>query len=160
MTYKKILMVLMSLLIFCIGLQGWLFQKGEFRITSEQVGYALLDSVVVTFAELSKKVDDRQKSLQRELDKWMLLAKVAKAEGQIDEVFFNRFKRILVVIKLTIIPDPNHHLNPLILEEISKFDISKAQQGKISGLASVADSLSGEILSLKRYLDRKYKNLE
>ncbi len=157
MTYKKISILFMGLLILCISMQGSLLQKGEFGITSEQVGYALLDSVVVTFSELSKKVDDRKKSLQRELDKWMLLAKVAKAEGQIDEAFFNRFKRILVVIKLTIIPDPNHHLNPLILEEINKFDISKMQQAKITGLASVSDSLSGEILSLKRYLDRKYK---
>lgn len=157
MTYKKISILLMGLLILCISMQGSLLQKGEFGIRNEQVGYALLDSVVVTFAELSKKDDDRKKSLQRELDKWMLLAKVAKAEGQIDEAFFNRFKRILVVIKLTIIPDPNHHLNPLILEEINKFDISKMQQAKITGLASVSDSLSGEILSLKRYLDKKYK---
>lgn len=155
-----ITVVLTALVVLCPGLHGNgdMFQDGNFRIEGKQVGYMLLDSVVVTFSQLSREGRGEAAPLEKALDDWMLQAKKAKAEGKVDDIFFKRFRRILVVIKLSIVFDPDGHLRALILDEINKFDIPKKYEGRTGGLASVAGLLSEEILSLKRYLDKKYEN--
>jgi hypothetical protein len=141
--------------VLCTGLFGNVFKDGNFRIEGDQPGYMLLDAVVVTFSELSRQGRGEAAPLEKSLDQWMQQAKKAKAEGKIDDVFFKRFNRILVVIKLSIIFDPGGHLRALILDEINQFDIPKKYEGRTGGLAPVAGLLAEEILSLKRYLDKK-----
>jgi hypothetical protein len=157
MKHKRLLILLTGLVVLCTGLQGNVFTDGNFRIEGDQPGYMLLDAVVVTFSQLSRQGKGDAAPLEEKLDDWMLQAKKAKAEGKIDDVFFKRYQRILVVIKLSIIFDPGGHLRALILDEINQFDIPKKFEGSTGGLAPVAGLLSEEILSLKRYLDKKFK---
>lgn len=136
-----------------------LFQQENVRIKGDQAGYMLLDSVVVTFARLSKEGRGDAEPIERALDNWMAQARRAMQGNRIDAVFFKRFRRLLVVIKLSIVSDPAQHLAPIILEEINAFDIPREYRGKIAGLGSVADLLAAEILSLKRYLDAGKKKV-
>jgi len=152
--------VLTGIFIFCGGLQmfGQKKNKGVFetlRITGKQAGYMLLNSIVVTFAELSRTGKGTEEMILRELNSWMAQARLAKEKKLIDNVFFARYKRILVVIRLTIIREADHAFDQLIIREINKFDIPRKVKGEVRGLASVSDALAQEILSLKRYLDQK-----
>jgi hypothetical protein len=125
------------------------------QITGKQAGYILLNSVVVTFAELSKTGKGEEETIVRELNTWMIQARFAKDQNLIDDVFFKRYKRILAVIRLTIIKAANHAFDHLIVQEINKFDIPQKMKGGVYGLASVAGALAKEIQSLKGYLDKK-----
>lgn len=137
-------------------------QKATFKITGNGVGYTLLNGVVLTFEdtgtltkeEFKKHVDDALKGFAAD-------ARKAKAEGKIDAVFFERFQRVLRVIKLVITNDTERILNPLIVSEVNKFDI-KEKMGPVDykaiGIGNVAGALAGELLSLKKYLDEKKKS--
>jgi len=156
-------LVLMGVFIFGSGFQ---LQAGEqktkrnrtfekIQITGKQAGYILLNSIVVTFAELSRTGKGSEEMILRELNSWMAQARLAKEKKLIDNEFFERYKRILVVIRLTIIREADHAFDHLIIREINKFDIPRKMEGKVRGLATAADALAQEILSLKRYLDQK-----
>lgn len=156
-----LVLVLTGIFIFAGALQmhGQKKEKGVFetlQITGKQAGYMLLNSIVVTFAELSRTGQGSEEMILRELNSWMNQARLAKKKQLIDEEFFARYKRILVVIRLTIVKHANHAFDRLIVQEINKFDIPRRVKGKVEGLASVADALAQEVLSLKRYLDQKY----
>lgn len=158
-TGKGLLVLFLVLLISLSGFARSQRKMFEFRITGKQAGYVLLDSIVVLFAELVRADTAEEADIVRELNGWMARARTAQEQGLIDEVFFKRYKRILVVIRLTIVKYANHAFDHLIIREINKFDIPQKYKDKvkIAGLASVSDALVEEILSLKRYLDNKYK---
>lgn len=159
MTGKGLPVIFLVLLISFTGFAQSQQKTFEFRITGKQAGYVLLDSIVVLFAELSRTGTAGEADIVRALNNWMARARTAKKEGLIDEVFFKRYKRLLVVIRLTSVKYTNHAFDHLIIREINKFDIPQKykDKAKIAGLASTADALVEEILSLKRYLDNKYK---
>lgn len=159
MTGIRLPALFLVLSIFFTGFAQSQQKTFEFRITGKQAGYVLLDSIVVLFAELSRTGTAEEADIVRALNNWMARARTAKKQGLIDEVFFKRYKRILVVIRLTIVKYANHAFDHLVIREINKFDIPQKykDKAKIAGLASAADALVEEILSLKRYLDNKYK---
>jgi len=87
--------------------------KGVFetlQITGKQAGYILLNSIVVAFAELSRTGKGSEAMVLRELNSWMTQARLAKEKKLIDEEFYARYKRILVVIRLTIVNYADHGL--------------------------------------------------
>ncbi len=159
MKSKLMLTFLMALCLTTIGLQadgGGLFLNPEdFNITGKEAGYVLLDTVVNTFSRLSGKPNQDLSALHSSMSQWMKMANVAKKEGQIDTHFHTRFKRILVVLKLSIAPDQHNYLKPLLNEEIAKFDIKNKPKTAPGRPAPVAALIAQEILSLKKYLDSK-----
>lgn len=131
----------------------------------EDAGYALLDSLVVAFKELAEKRESVMEKTNQALAEMMIQARKAKAQGQIDTIFFKRYSRILLVLKLVITPqekDGGQILWSLILRELNqfiediegeKFDIEKA--GSNVAINKFSQAVSREIISLRIYLDNK-----
>ena len=96
MMKKIIILVLIVsfLVIFCVNLKA----IGLSDPTEENAGYALLDTVFVTFKELAEMKETVMEKTQKALTGMMHDAKNAKAQNHIDEVFFKRFHRTLLVL--------------------------------------------------------------
>ena len=72
-------------------------------------------------AEMKENVMEKT---QKALTDMMQDAKNAKAQNQIDEVFFKRFHRILLVLNIVITPvgkDKSGIMGPLYFNEINQF---------------------------------------
>ena len=131
----------------------------------ESAGYALLDSLVVAFKELAEQRNAVVERTQKALVSMMKEANNAKAQGQIDTVFFKRFHRILMVLNIIITPAKDGGImKPLYFREINKFieDI----EGEPFGLEKVGENefinkftqaISHEIIELRIYMDNKGK---
>jgi hypothetical protein len=149
------------LLIFCLNLMGCQNsgKEPDNHIKDQGVGYTLLDSIVSTLSQLSASGKGGREALEPHLYRWWNEVIKAREQRLIDEVFFTRYKRILVVIMLNVVTDEmNIIINSLILEEINKFDIPPIDDSQnIAGIGSIAKALSEEISSLKRYLKEKSK---
>jgi len=128
-------------------------------INYEGTGYTLLDSIVSTLSQLSVSGKGVREDLEPHLYQWWKEVKKAREHKLIDQEFFTRYKRILVVIMLNVVTDEkNIILNSLIHEEINKFDIPVIDDTRnIDGIGSIAKALSEEIGSLKKYLKEKAK---
>lgn len=149
--------------LFCISLTAGPIRGEEFNfeVKGEGVGYTLLNEIVDLFKNLSATGQGGLNAIETHLNKWWQEAKKARSSSLIDEKFYTRYKNLLEVITLcVIIPDrANPIIESLIIEGISKFDIPKTEGDQnVAGLASIARSLSEEILSLKKYLDKKAKS--
>ncbi len=94
-------------------------------------------------------------------------AQKAKAQGQIDTVFFKRFHRILMVLKCVITPvhvGDAGIMKPLYFGAINEFiediegeeyDIERA--GTNAAIAKLTQAVSHELIDLRIYLDNKEK---
>ena len=127
----------------------------------EKAGYVLLDKMIITFNEMSKSgIADRDKKIQKALDEMMADAKKAKAQGLIDSAYYNRYTRILLVLKFSTIHDPEGILLNVQLREFIEFikDIEGKDfkvEEKSNILGPLAESIAKEISSLKEYLDNQ-----
>ena len=124
---------------------------------ADKAGYALLDKVIVFFQDMAEKGTGGSKKVEPFLQEMMAEVKKAKAQAMIDPVFFKRYTRLLMIIKLAIVEDPEGILGPLIKREISRFieDIWGEEfhfEGK-GGIGAIAGALAEEILNLRLYLD-------
>lgn len=92
------------------------------------------------------------------LSELMADARQALSEKKIDSVFFYRFNRLLMIIKLTIVEDEKGILTPLIESEIEHFVLEKTgekinmQEGSIG---TVAQAVAEGIIDLHLYLRTK-----
>ncbi|MFQ6081999.1 MAG: hypothetical protein ACE5WD_01410 [Candidatus Aminicenantia bacterium] len=126
-----------------------------------KAGYVLLDRMVVTFNEMSESsVTDREEKIHEAFNEMMAEAKKAKAQEQIDPVFYKRYTRILRLLKLAITEDPEGILSPLINREITAFiKDTKAENFNVEDKGNLikffAEAITKEISSLKEYLDSK-----
>jgi hypothetical protein len=159
---QKIFLIVFTCL-FCVSLTAGPAAGGEFNfeVKGEGVGYTLLNDIVDLFKNLSASGKGGQNHIETHLNKWWWDAKKARSSKLIDEKFYNRYKNLLEVITLCVfLPQKdNPIIESLINEGISKFDIPKAEDDQnVAGLSSIARALSEEILSLKKYLDRKVKS--
>lgn len=153
--------------LFVLCLNFMAFGMARNSTLEEDAGYALLDSLVVAFKELAEKRESVMEKTNQALGEMMILAKKAKAEGQIDTIFFKRFSRILLVLKLVITPEEKGSggiLWSLIVREINQFiedvegeefDIEKA--GSNVAIDKFSQAVSHEIINLRIYLDNKEK---
>jgi hypothetical protein len=101
------------------------------------------------------------------------VAQKAVDKGKIDSLFFERYKRLLRVVRLIMMDDPEGLLTPLIVSEALQFDINEKEKLKLKekldhknpqdkyanriGLRFIAAALAEEVLSLKNHLDEKAK---
>jgi len=130
---------------------------------ADEAGYALLDKYILSFKQMAEEGTGGIEKVENALEGMMAEAKKDKAQGLIDPVFFNRYRRLLMITKLAIIEDPEGILSPLIEREISEFieDITgeKLNMGGKGGIGAMAGALAEEVINLHMYLDNK-KNRE
>jgi hypothetical protein len=126
-------------------------------LASDRAGYVLVDKLVVLFNNMASSPDVSYDQINTPITEMMMLAKKAKAEQRIDQQFFDRYTRILRVIKLVIIEDKAEILKPISGPECASFvkDVTgKAAEGD-ANLAVTAQAISKELENLKKYLDQK-----
>ncbi len=120
-------------------------------------GYAVLDIYISAFREMAMK--GTKGVLESNLNAIMAAAVKAKAQGEVDDVFYSRFARLMAVTKLTLVPDSEQILKPIAEKEIRRFvgDIlgDEAAAAPQIGVGQLAESLSQEIINLQIYLDTK-----
>jgi hypothetical protein len=123
----------------------------------KKIGYALLDAIGQTFHEMAVAGTGGVEKVTQAVSKFMADAKKAKEQKQIDPVFFERYRRILAVIKLAVAPDPEGILVPIFDEELSRFVREVlGEEYKSSGpqaIGQVANAIADEIINLHLYLD-------
>lgn len=120
-------------------------------------GYALLDAIARTFHDMAVSGSGGVQEVTRAIQKFMAEARKAREEKKIDALFFARYQRILGITKLTIAPDPDGILVPIIDRELSAFvrDVL-AEDYKSSSpqaIGQVANAIAEEIINLHLYLD-------
>jgi hypothetical protein len=157
MTRKMILIMLIGLLLLVAAWVTPVYaqMKRTFQIPGEGPGYDLLRMLADDFGKYAGSCEDSLKTFMEVSDKWIAMAEKAKANGDIDEIFFQRYKRLAIVCKLVVIPDKQRILSDLIVNEINKFAGEPlGKDFQFQGIGSVASKLAREILSLKTYLDK------
>ena len=163
---KKAIVFLMIIFLFLL-LCPFLKAAGKAKPAEENAGYALLDTVFVTFKELAESRESVMEKTNEALANMMKEAKDARTQNQIDDVFFKRFHRILLVLKIVITPASWYEadiMGPLYFREINQFiediegepyDVKKA--GGHEAINKLTQAISHEIIELRLYLDTKEK---
>lgn len=158
MKVKK--MVVVWLILFSLNSIGCADRSNDQTgSNNKKVGEALLDNVVSRLSQPGISGNEKREDIKSHLSHLWGEAKKARDKGQIDQIYYTRYKRILVVIMLNVITDEkNIIINSLIFEEINKFDIPAIDDTQnLAGIGSIAKTLSEEIASLKKYLKKKSK---
>lgn len=152
MIRKTCLLILLTL--FCFNLYG----------VDKQAGYALLDKVISTFKGLAEKGTGGREKVIPALEEMMADAKKAKDQGQIDPVFFNRYNRLLMVMRLLLVEDEEGILGPVIEREVGEFlwDVTgiKLDSSGKKAIGSVSQAIADELVDLHLYLDNIEKKQE
>ncbi len=157
---RKVILVLVILLMVLGGLTaGNQVKKGKrpdmernFDISGDGPGYDLLRMLADDVPQMFKSFEH----FMTVSDKWIDRAREAKDKGQVDAAFFERYRRLAVVLKLIAVPDKQGILTDLIVEEINKFGVAPlAKDFEFRGMRSVAGKLTEELMSLRAYLDKR-----
>jgi hypothetical protein len=123
----------------------------------KKVGYALLDAIAQTFQEMAMTGTGGVEKVTQAVHQFMVDARKAKEQKQIDDIFFVRYQRILAIIKLAVAPDPEGILVPIFDQELARFVREVlGEDWKGSGPAAigqVANAIADEIINLHLYLD-------
>jgi hypothetical protein len=173
MNSKKIITVLLCSLF--LGGSLLFPQKATFRVKGDGIGYVLLDDFIMLFEDAAALSPEAlQKKVKDAIARFVSVAQKAVDEGKIDSLFFERYERLLRVVRLIMIDDPEGLLTQLIVKEALQFDTNekeklklkeKLKQDKASkknwkkgiSLGFIAAALADEVLSLKNHLDEKAK---
>ena len=120
----------------------------------KKVGYALLDAITNQFREMAISGSSPEK-VDKALQTFMADAKKAKEQKQVDQVFFARYRRMVAVMKLALIPDPEGILGSVAEQEIAHFvqDVLGEEKKPGPSVGQMAWAISEEILNLHLYLD-------
>ena len=156
-----VLIIILHFLLFCPHLRA----SSLSGPAEENAGFALLDAVFVTFKELAEMREPIMEKTDKALSNMMQDAKKARDQSQVDEIFFKRFHRILLVLKIVITPienDPGDILGPFYFRELNRFiedvegikyDVKKA--GSSEAIETFSKAISHEIIDLRIYLETK-----
>jgi hypothetical protein len=130
----------------------------------KQAGYSLLDKVISTFKEMAEKGSGGREKVIPSLEEMMAVAKKAKDQEQIDPVFFNRYNRLLMIMKLVLVEDKEGILGPVIEREIGEF-VWDVEGIKLEGsgkktIGFVSQAIADELINLHLYLDNIEKKQE
>lgn len=122
-----------------------------------KAGYLLLDQYVKSFQEMATH-GSGSGVLETNLQKMAADTKTAKEKGEIDQVFYAHFSRILAMTKLFVKPDPGNILKPVIDREAANFVRDVTGEDPVTGggapaIGQVANALAEEIVNLQIYLD-------
>ncbi len=138
---------------------GVLLLWGGTALAGDDAGYVLLEKMTTQFQAMGAQTDGAQ--LQAALDGMMASAKLAKAEARIDQEFFDRYVRVLGVVRMLTLKDPEGILVPLFDREIAAFVTSvlgsqaTRAPGTLTPMPEIARALKSELDSLKLSLDRR-----
>lgn len=123
-------------------------------------GYALLDSLITVFDVLSTDRDYYQKAINV-VSGLMVEARRAQENNLIDKIFFTRYHRLLSIIKLTLDPDPEKILTPVIDVVLDDFIYEVLGEswkiGQERKIGILAEAVLNEIVNLQLYLDNLEK---
>jgi hypothetical protein len=146
--------LLIFLTLFCLNLFG----------VEKQAGYSLLDKVISTFKGMAEKGTGGREKVIPALEEMMADAKKAKDQEQIDPVFFNRYNRLLMVMKLLLVEDEEGILRPVVEREVGDF-VWDVEGIKLDGsgkknIGYVSEAIADELINLHLYLDNIEKKQE
>jgi hypothetical protein len=133
---------------------------------SNEAGFALLEELVGSFAEMAETGSGGYETVNSALQTRMAQLNTAWEQNRIDGIFYRRYRRLLVAIKLVIM-NPDYDKEGILDEHITDFltefvrDVTgRAQQlppKENRGLGAIAGAVAEEILNLHFYLEG-YKN--
>jgi hypothetical protein len=131
-------------------------------VAADKAGYVLLDTYVTLFKNMAATGSGGLEQVDRAFQDMMAQAKKAKNDGTINLIFYKRFTRLLTVFKLSIIPDPQIILGPIVDKEISKFieDITGEERVEGKGIGQFANAIAQELINLRLYLDTQQQRVE
>jgi len=131
---------------------------------ADEAGYALLESLVVAFSDMARTGKGGFEDVNPILQRQMAMLKKARSQNQVEALFYNRYHRILEVLKLTIRKketDPEGILDNFTHQEIKKFimDVTGADATipppENRGIGAIAGIIAEEIINLHLYLDSR-----
>jgi len=121
---------------------------------AEQAGYVLVDRLVTYFEQIAHTGTGGVGSVHQTLGELMTLARKARDERQITPAFFERYARVLRVMKLSMTIDPEGILRPVVERETREF--VKDVTGKDStDLGSLAEAYARELDDLRAGVSKK-----
>ena len=118
----------------------------------EPAGYALLDRFVVQFEQMARAGSGT--SPDAALAEMMAMARKARAENRIETAFFDRYARLLRVLKLVTMNDPEGLLRPVADREVGDF-VQNVLGERKTDIGSLAQAMTRELESLRKGLDAK-----
>ena len=123
-----------------------------------------MDKVISTFKGMAEKGTGGREKVIPALEEMMADAKKAKDQEQIDPVFFNRYNRLLMVMKLFLVEDEEGILRPVIEREVGDF-VWDVEGIKLDGsgkktIGFVSQAIADELVNLHLYLDNIEKKME
>ncbi len=135
--------------------------SGQTQAADAKAGAVLLDKLTATFKHLAESGSGNRAALEQTMGGLITEARQARAQKQLDAVFYFKFNRLMSVIQMAVVEDPNDLLNPIFYREdgdfIEEVTGEKAalpsHKGGGVGLAAIADALANEILNLRLYLE-------
>lgn len=120
---------------------------------ADPAGYALLDRFVVQFEQMARQGTGAA-AFETALDEMMAMTRKAQKEARVDAVFVDRYSRLLRVLKLVMMKDPEGILRPVAEREIG--DLVQAVTGeRKTDIGSLAQAITRELDSLRKHLDGK-----
>lgn len=128
-------------------------------LAGDDAGYVLLEKVTTQIQQMGQQKVLDEAQLQAALDGMMASAKLAKAEARIDQEFFDRYVRVVRVLRVLTLKDPEGILLPLFEKEVSSFVASvlgpQATGAAKTPMPEIARALKVELDSLKQRLDQR-----
>ncbi|OGD19728.1 MAG: hypothetical protein A2Y69_06830 [Candidatus Aminicenantes bacterium RBG_13_59_9] len=126
-----------------------------------KVAVSLLDKLTGTFKEMAETGTGDRAVLEKAMQEIITEARQARAQKQVDAVFFFKFNRLITIIQLAIVEDPKGILAPLVDREVGDFIeevtgeriVLPSKGGKGVGIGLIAGALADEILNLRIYLE-------
>ncbi len=152
----------------CILLGTFASFAGE-KNTTHNTGYALLENLMT---ELTKSIrpGNKPSDLEKIVDQLMAATQKARKTGTIDAVFSHRYAKMLSIVKLSRLKDPENLLWPLVEKTVGDYVESiegkrpgdhfkkmYVDHGGQFGLAVIAGAVFNEVINLHIYLDTKEK---
>lgn len=151
---KKILISLI-LILSCTLLPA------ETKVGKNETGHLLLDRLIRLFPRYSPDILKLKQNMRQSLEHLMLRANRALRMKQIDSVFYNRYRHILMILQLSLLSDPAGILKPWIdsqqLEFIDQVQGKQITSEDIVNYNKLAEAIEKEVKSLREYLDGKEK---
>ncbi len=131
---------------------------------AEQAGYVLVDKLVTLIDQMANSPDVSYDQINSAISEMMVMAKEAKAEQRVDQQSFDRYSRILRLIKLVIIEDKAEILRPIParnarLSQYSKQDLGEAVMQTLSRGAAPHRTEAGLEKEAVHGLDDKLQKL-
>jgi hypothetical protein len=140
------------------GALGALLLWGGNAVADDDAGYVLLEKMATQFQQIGSQTGPA--GIETALNEMMASAKRAKAEARIDQEFFDRYVRVVRVVRALTVSDPEGILYPLLEKEIAGFVDAvlgprATRAPGASPMAEIALAIKKELDSLKLKLDQR-----